>query len=171
MTDVFIFPKKLQKNLKIIFKKINHTQFRKITNVENQIRMKSITETERRKINFNLKQDISSTSLKQLNQITATEKIVLNSRSYQEAVPKRKQKQTENMSNNKQGETIPMACSSLFSYQMNNQPLEAINNNYSSSNLFQLGTLFKDRKRNNLFSQDAETTQLINKPKKRNISE
>jgi hypothetical protein len=63
-----------------------------------------------------------------------------------------------------QGETIPMACSSFFLYQLNNQPLEGNNNNYLSSKLFQLGTLFKDRKRNTLSSQDAETTQLRNKP-------
>jgi hypothetical protein len=56
-----------------------------------------ITETERRKINFNFKQDISSTSLRQLNQVAATEKIVLDLSSCQEAVPIRKQKQTENM--------------------------------------------------------------------------
>jgi hypothetical protein len=47
--------KDLQKNLKIMFQKINHTQFRNITNSENQIKSKSITEIERRKINFNLK--------------------------------------------------------------------------------------------------------------------
>jgi hypothetical protein len=46
---------------------------------------------------------------------------------------------------------------------LNNQPLEASNNNYLSSKLFHLGTLFKDRKRYTLSSQDAETTQLRNK--------
>jgi hypothetical protein len=68
------------------------------------------------------------------------------------------------MSNIIQGETIPMACSNFFLYQLNNQPLEASNNNYLSSNLFQLGTLFKDRKRYTLSLQDAETIQLRNKP-------
>jgi hypothetical protein len=79
--------KGLQKKLKIMFKKINHAKFRNIMNIENQIKSKLITEAERRKINFNLKQDISSTSLKQLNQVAATEKIVLNFCSNQEAVP------------------------------------------------------------------------------------
>jgi hypothetical protein len=57
-----------------------------------------------------------------------------------------------------------MACSSFFLYQLNNQPLEANNDNYLSSELFQLGTLFEDRKRNTLSSQDVETIQLRNKP-------
>jgi hypothetical protein len=66
-------------------------------NIKDQIKSKLITEIGRRKINFKPKQGISSTSLKQLNQVIATEKIVLNSLSYQEE-PKRKQNQTENMS-------------------------------------------------------------------------
>jgi hypothetical protein len=68
------------------------------------------------------------------------------------------------MSNNLQGEMIPMACSSFLSRQMNKQPLEADNNNYLSSNLIRLGNKFKDGKRNTLPSQDAETIQLRNKP-------
>jgi hypothetical protein len=47
---------------------------------------------------------------------------------------------------------------------LNYHSSEANNNSYLSSKLFQLGTLFKDRKRNTSSSQDAETIQLRNKP-------
>jgi hypothetical protein len=106
--------KSLQKNLKIMFNKVNHAQFRNIMNMENQIKSKLITEAERRKINSNHKQGISNISLKQSNQVAATEKIVLNLCSNQESVPLRKHKQTENMSSN----------------ILNKQPFELDKNNY-----------------------------------------
>jgi hypothetical protein len=153
----------LQKNLKIMFKKINHTQFRNITNIENQIKSKLTTEAERRKINFNLKQGILSKSLKQLNQVAVTEKIALNLCSNQEAAPERKQKQTENMSNIIQDETIPMAFPSFFLYQLNNHSSEENNNNYLSINFYLLEELFRSIRRNNLPTQVAEPNQLKKK--------
>jgi hypothetical protein len=60
-----------------------------------------------------------------------------------------------------------MACSSFSSNQMNKQPSVANNNDYSSSILFQLGTLFRDGKGNALFLHDAEPIQLRNKPKQK----
>jgi hypothetical protein len=96
----------------------------------------------------------------QTNQVRATKKIVFNLSSIQEAAPIRKYKQTENMSSNIQGETIPMACSSFSSNILNKQLLEDVNSNYLLSNLDLLGKQFSDVRKNDLYPQIAEPNQL-----------
>jgi hypothetical protein len=85
-----------------------------------QIKSLSTIDTEA-KCNFHIHKLINSeTFYEQNNQVEATEKIVFNLCSTQDAAPVRKYKQTVDMSNILQGETIPMACSSFFLYQLNN---------------------------------------------------
>jgi hypothetical protein len=138
--------KGLQKNLKIRFKKVNLPQFKNTTNDHNNSKL--ITETDRKKNDFIHKRGISNTSMKHRKQVKATEKIVLNSCSYQAAEPERKKHQAVNTTCNLQGETIPKTYSNFLSRLMNEHPFEADNDNYLSSNLIRLGNKFKDGIRN-----------------------
>jgi hypothetical protein len=72
-------------------------------------------------------------------------------------------KQTVDMHNNLQGETIPMACSSFFSIILNKTPAEWDNKNYLSSNFYLLGEMFRSFRRNDLPIQTAEPNQLKKK--------
>jgi hypothetical protein len=100
------------------------------------------------KYNFhNHRQIISKTFYEQNNQVDATEKIVLNLCSTPDPAPLGKYKQTMDMSNILQGETIPMACSSLFSIILNKQSAGWDKNNYLSSSLYLLEKQFRNIKR------------------------
>jgi hypothetical protein len=115
------------------------------------------------KCNFHNHKQIISETFYELNiQVKATEKIVFNLCSTQDAAPFRKYKQTVDMFNILQGETIPMACSSFFSIILNKQPAEWDKNNYLSSSLCLFGKQFRNVRKNDLPPQVAEPNQLKN---------
>jgi hypothetical protein len=109
------------------------------------------------------KQIISEIFYEPNDQVRATEKVVSNTSSTQDAAPFRMYKHIVNMSNNLQGETIPMACPNLLLIILNKTPTEWDNKNYLSSNFYLLEEMFKNIRRNELPTQAAEPNQLMKK--------
>jgi hypothetical protein len=107
------------------------------------------------------------------NQIDSTEKIIernINTNSNISTLPFRSNFQTESIVSNLQSETIPIACSCLFSNHGNfqfKQNLLTNNTNYLSSKNSQFENLLEDKKRDVLILKEAEPKQLVNKLRSR----